>query len=1481
MLLVLGLGLLATFPSSPAAAQSSNTWVYISQCFSNPGNISGLWSTYEEAGQACATAINTNLVSCSPSGPAQAGVISRCLFGDPKNPASDFELVEPATQTNFVSLDPVAKADCGGNCNSMGDPISPANGNVSLEQTDIPMQSGSPQSAFKRFYNSADQGSLDLGQGWRHSFSRSIVANAQATPYQQYFNGYSRNSGLYATPALACTSGWTSLSANSPWPGSYTSYANNTCSVWYTGSSPVATIATFSAFPVAPGTQNTAVTLTAVRDDGQTVIFTNSGSGWVPQLGSSLRLTTLSGGGYQLIDNDDAVELYNAAGQLTSVTTRGGVKLTMTPDSSGRLHTVVDSFGHQLTLGYNSANQLTSVQDPKSNSVLYARDSMGRLSTVTNLDSTTRTYVYENPEFPLQLTGIIDENNVRFATWGYDSQGRGNLTYEGGSLGADNVSFAYNTNNSGTGGNVTTTDALGQARTFTFSLIGNQNRVTSISGYPCPTCQESAATTYDSNGWVASRTDYNGNVSCYANDPVRGLELVRIEGLQPGSTCPANLATYPVGGIIRKIITQWSSTWREPSLITEATRTTGYTFDSSGNIQTKTITDLTVTPNVTRTWTYTYNSYGQVLTEQLPRTDVNSTTTYTYFNCSTGGNCGQVNTIKNALSQTTTFSTYDPYGRPLTFTDPNGVLTTLGYDKRERLTSSAISAAGFATETTGYGYYPTGILKMVTLPDSSTIAYTPDAAHRLTQITDTVGNYIKYTLDAEGNRTSDITYLPNGTVSRAHYRQFNTLGQLYQDISSANNYSVTTFDYYDNNGNLLNIDAPLGRTTSYLYEFLNRVRLIYDAAAGYTYLTHDDSDNLTVVQDPRGLFTNYTYNGFNDLVKLVSPDTGTTNNTFDSGGNLQTSKDARLALQTNSYDKLNRLMKQVYSDETIVFGYDSGTNGIGRLTSASDASHAMTWSYDAKGRVTGKGQTIIVPGVNVTKAVGYGYTNGDMVKMVTPSGQTLNYTFVNHRITAITITPAGSSTATTILSGATYDPFGPVTSWTWGNGSVESRFYTQDGVPSTFTSAGATNTYTEDAALRITNIADGGLSSDTWGFGYDLLDRVTSANSSANTQGYTYDANGNRLTETGTTPQNNAIGTTNNYLSPATLNYDAKGDITGGAGITGTYNQRGRLVAISQAAGSTSYTYNALGQFVAKTGYGGPVVLMYDEAGHIIGEYTATGVLIEETIWMGNLPVATIVPSGTSITGYYIHTDHLGTPRKLTRLSDNALMWRWDPGSFGSAAPNTNPSGQGAVTYNLRFPGMYYQTETGLMQNGYRDYWPSEGRYLEPDPIGLAGGSYSPYAYVGGNPVSRIDPLGLCGTDSNQHNYHIQRATLCSAAAAFSMLLAPGMSAPGAPAAQEGFTPQIVLTGNNPISQSVNSSTMTIVNTTLPTHSFYPGTVVIQVTPSGSNGSIINITGTGTSSDPLINDAVGLLFFGSVADLIAQMCSGSAGIPMP
>jgi len=88
------------------------------------------------------------------------------------------------------------------------------------------------------------------------------------------------------------------------------------------------------------------------------------------------------------------------------------------------------------------------------------------------------------------------------------------------------------------------------------------------------------------------------------------------------------------------------------------------------------------------------------------------------------------------------------------------------------------------------------------------------------------------------------------------------------------------------------------------------------------------------------------------------------------------------------------------------------------------------------------------------------------------------------------------------------------------------------------------------------------------------------------------------------------------------------------------------------------------------------------------------------------------------------------------------IVWRWDRDPYGNGKPNENPSGLGTFTYNLRFPGQYYDKETELHYNYFRDYNPKTGRYVQTDPIGLAGGE-NVYAYVGGNPLRYTDPNGL------------------------------------------------------------------------------------------------------------------------------------------
>jgi RHS repeat-associated protein len=117
--------------------------------------------------------------------------------------------------------------------------------------------------------------------------------------------------------------------------------------------------------------------------------------------------------------------------------------------------------------------------------------------------------------------------------------------------------------------------------------------------------------------------------------------------------------------------------------------------------------------------------------------------------------------------------------------------------------------------------------------------------------------------------------------------------------------------------------------------------------------------------------------------------------------------------------------------------------------------------------------------------------------------------------------------------------------------------------------------------------------------------------------------------------------------------------------------------------------------------------------------------------------------NGTGVGVFYIHTGDLNTPTKMTEPTTNVVVWRWDHDPYGNGAPNEDPDGNGlSVNLNLRFAGQYYDQETGLSYNYFRDYDPAIGRYVESDLIGLKGG-FNTYGYSMANPLLYSDPFGL------------------------------------------------------------------------------------------------------------------------------------------
>jgi RHS repeat-associated protein len=267
-------------------------------------------------------------------------------------------------------------------------------------------------------------------------------------------------------------------------------------------------------------------------------------------------------------------------------------------------------------------------------------------------------------------------------------------------------------------------------------------------------------------------------------------------------------------------------------------------------------------------------------------------------------------------------------------------------------------------------------------------------------------------------------------------------------------------------------------------------------------------------------------------------------------------------------------------------------------------------------------------------------------------------------------------------------------------------------------------------------------------FGYDRIDRLLSlaTNPATLDQSFTYDKVGNRLTRVlnGATT-NYTLATTSNRLTAVggiARTIDAAGNQTADGTSSFTYSDRGRLSGATTPLGSVTYAVNALGQRVRKTVGTTSTHYAFDLEGRLLGEYDATGAAIQETVWIGSTPVATIRPNGGTYQVFAVWADHLDTPRLVTDAAGQ-VRWEWantDP--FGANPANENPAGLGTFTFNLRFPGQLFDAETGTHYNYFRDFDPSIGRYIQSDPIGLTGG-INTYAYAVGNPLAFIDPQGL------------------------------------------------------------------------------------------------------------------------------------------
>ena len=485
--------------------------------------------------------------------------------------------------------------------------------------------------------------------------------------------------------------------------------------------------------------------------------------------------------------------------------------------------------------------------------------------------------------------------------------------------------------------------------------------------------------------------------------------------------------------------------------------------------------------------------------------------------------------------------------------------------------------------------------------------------------------------------------------------------------------------------------------------------------------------------DPGGNTTIYTYDTAGRLIKETDPEGHETVFTHDPAGNLSSKTDANGITVAYTYDPVKRLTNVLYPDPTLNVSYTY--DAAGKVLSVTDPSGTTTYTYDSIG--TPLSETKAIDGNNYT--TGYSYNAaGSLTSINYPGGRTATYNYDQAgRLTSVTESKNG--TTQDVISGITYNANSLISHMTHGNGIVTSKTYDPTNALSSL-QIGPHNhlAYSRDNIGNITAITDQLDPAKTKSFVYDSLYRLTQATGPWGTLQYGYDPVGNRTTESMNTDTTSYAYTANKLISSTgsknfTFAYDNNGNTVVDNQREFVYNQNQRLIrALEGTTVLGEYVYNAKGQRVKKTVGEQTTLYHYDLQGNLIAESAADGTITTEYVYMNGQPIGKI--EGDNLSFY--HTDHLGTPMIMTDTS-GAKVWEGEFLPFGEPMSIT-----GTVTNNLRFPGQYYDQETGLHQNWHREYKAEIGRYIEKDPIGLDGG-INLLAYVDNDPMNFADPTGL------------------------------------------------------------------------------------------------------------------------------------------
>lgn len=811
--------------------------------------------------------------------------------------------------------------------------------------------------------------------------------------------------------------------------------------------------------------------------------------------------------------------------------------------------------------------------------------------------------------------------------------------------------------------------------------------------------------------------------------------------------------------------------------------TSSATYNANGTTATVTDAKGTIT-------TFGYNGAGGCNNLLLTSESVAGMTSTQAWNCD-----GAVNTSSTDVNNNTTYYTYGPQWQLTSTQFPDGGQATVTYNLTASppniVTSQKINASGnWLTNQTNFDGLGRPARKMLTSDPQGTV-YSDISYNNMGQI-QCVTNPYRTTSDATYGSTC-YQYDPLGRrtviTNPDNSTELFSYSSLWTKVEDEGNGTsrVTRLYQQDRLGRLAAVcevsnatqlgagGAPVSCGAFGLNGFLTTYT--YDALDRLTSVTQNGLNNRT-----------YAYDMLSRLTSETNPESGTRTYSYDtcSAGDL-CSRTSPKPNQTGSatvvtsytYDPLHRLTGKSYNDnltgsanyyydQTAPWGWNI-PNPKGHLTSSNSNNPSGTqpgaemFTYDSMDRILLIG--IATPMNWSGNAYHLAYTYDYLGNVQTAVNDRENATYTSTYDTAGRLIQFGSSLSDanhpgTLFTVNQYNPMGQIQQATFGNGIVRNNVYDNRG---RLTSQTDGTVYNFSLNFRPnSNIFTGSDSiNGNWTYTYDDFDRIATSSKTGQSFNYQYDRFGNRWQQNapqgGPAPQ--YLFDANNHITGSGITYDAAGNITSAQSPNGThtftYDAEGRMLTVD--GGSTaSYVYDAFGQRVEGTINGSARDFIYDQNGRYVTAVTSSS-WIRSELYAGNMHVATY---GNNTT-YFMHKDWLGTIRNQTGVAGQPVQPAYSL-PFGDAfgAPGSSLSW-------MYFAGLQWDGETYLDHASFRDYNPTQGRWMTPDPAGIAAvdpsnpQTWNRYAYVVNNVVNLTDASGLDGIRHCWSNdgFHVQWTT--------------------------------------------------------------------------------------------------------------------------